>query len=215
MSQRTQIRLKEARQADLTTQKKCLAAIIQQTPMYQQLRNALAASKEPLPVLWVGAGAITQSIWNLLHHWPAETFLKDIDLIYFDADPSWEAENARIQQIQKLTPYLPWPLDIKNVGRIHVWYHQRFGGNPLPPFENPTEAVKTWPFTASAVALHIFHHQSPEHPAWIAPFGFDDLLAMRLRPNQRLASAAVCKKKAERWLKQWPQLTLLKDSQLR
>lgn len=214
MSHHTQSLLKKAQQADLPEQKKLLAELMSQTPVYQMLINALSTSKAPLPDLWIGAGAITQSIWNTFHGLPTESFLKDIDLMYFDPDASWEAEDTHIQHIQKRMDHLPWPLDIKNVGRIHKWYHQRFGGEPLAPFKNIAEAVQTWPFTASAVALQIYPYAPPQNQAWIAPFGFDDLLALRLRPNRTLAKAEIYEQKAERWLKQWPQLTLLKDSQL-
>jgi len=105
-------------------------------------------------------------------------------------------------------------MDIKNVGRIHKWFHQRFGGAPIPPFKNIADSVKTWPFTASAIALQVYPERTPESQAWIAPFGFEDLLALRLKANRVLASAAVCEEKAKRWQKQWPQLTLVKDSQL-
>jgi uncharacterized protein len=214
MSGSVQDTLKKAQQADFAEQKQLLAEVLAQTLPHEMLRNALAAAQDPLPTLWIGAGAVTQSLWNLLHGWPAENFLKDIDLMYFDANPSWDAENEQIQHIQRLTAHLPWPLDIKNVGRIHKWFHQRFGGQPLPPFQNIMESVKTWPFTASAIAIQIHPWHPPATQPWIAPFGFEDLLALRLRVNQGLASAEVCEEKAKRWQKHWPQLTLFKDSQL-
>lgn len=212
-----QATLNRARQADLAEQKQLLAECLRQTRPHQMLRHAFSTAstaESPLPTLWIGAGAITQSIWNLLHGWPAERFLKDIDLMYFDPDPSWEAEDQHIRRIQRLTAHLPWPMDIKNVGRIHKWFHERFGGEPIPPFKDIAESVKTWPFTASAIALQIDPDHPPATQPWIAPFGFDDLLALRLSANRVMASAEVCEQKAERWLKQWPQLTLLKDSQL-
>jgi hypothetical protein len=42
-----------------------------------------------------------------------------------------------------------------------------------------------------------------------APFGLADLFAMRTRPNPVLAPAAVYEAKTSRWLKEWPQLTVL------
>ena len=214
MNHTIQSTLKKALHAEPTAQKRILAQALYHTQPHQMLRNALSRADHPLPTLWVGAGVINQSLWNLLHGWPAEQFLKDIDLMYFDPDPSWEAENQQIQYIQQLTALLPWPMDIKNVGRIHKWFHQHFGGEPIAPFTNIAESVKTWPFTASAIALQVYPARPPETQAWIAPFGFEDLLALRLQANRALASAEVCEEKAKRWQKQWPQLTLVKDSQL-
>jgi uncharacterized protein len=42
-----------------------------------------------------------------------------------------------------------------------------------------------------------------------APHGFDDLFSMTVRPNQRLAPRHVYEAKAERWMQQWPELTVL------
>jgi hypothetical protein len=49
-----------------------------------------------LPDAWLVAGCIAQTIWNLACGQPAELGIKDVDLIYFDAeDISVEAEGSR------------------------------------------------------------------------------------------------------------------------
>jgi hypothetical protein len=42
-----------------------------------------------------------------------------------------------------------------------------------------------------------------------APHGYDDLFAMVVRPNLRLAPRQVYEAKASRWVEQWPELTVL------
>jgi hypothetical protein len=42
-----------------------------------------------------------------------------------------------------------------------------------------------------------------------APYGYDDLFAMVVRPNRRLAPRHVYEAKAESWVQQWPELTIL------
>ena len=42
-----------------------------------------------------------------------------------------------------------------------------------------------------------------------APHGYDDLFAMVVRPNRRLAPRSVYEAKAARWARQWPELTVL------
>jgi hypothetical protein len=46
-------------------------------------------------------------------------------------------------------------------------------------------------------------------PRVYAPHGYEDLFAMIVRPNRRLAPRHVYETKAARWLQQWPELTVL------
>jgi hypothetical protein len=46
-------------------------------------------------------------------------------------------------------------------------------------------------------------------PRVYAPHGYDDLFAMVVRRNRRLAPRQVYEAKAARWLQQWPELTVL------
>ena len=47
-------------------------------------------------------------------------------------------------------------------------------------------------------------------PRVYAPYGFDDLFGMVVRPNPRSpAPRHVYEDKAERWLRHWPELTVL------
>jgi hypothetical protein len=41
-----------------------------------------------------------------------------------------------------------------------------------------------------------------------APHGYDDLFAMTVRPNRRLAPRHVYEAKAARWVEHWPELTV-------
>ncbi len=162
---------------------------------------------QDLPDAWLGAGAIIQNVWNVLHDLPLNTHLKDIDVLYYENDLTWEREDDWIQRVQREARQrgLTLPVDVKNVARIHLWYSEKFGDpQDYPPFEHVGESVYTWPFTAAAVAVQ----QAPEgHLSFVAPFGFQDLFSMRLRPNLGRVSLEVCQEKARRWQAQWPQLT--------
>ena len=46
-------------------------------------------------------------------------------------------------------------------------------------------------------------------PRVYAPHGYDDLFALVVRPNRRLAPRDVYEAKAARWLGEWPELTVL------
>jgi hypothetical protein len=43
-----------------------------------------------------------------------------------------------------------------------------------------------------------------------APHGYDDLFALTVRPNRRLAPRHVYEAKAGRWQAEWPELTVLR-----
>jgi hypothetical protein len=46
-------------------------------------------------------------------------------------------------------------------------------------------------------------------PRVYAPYGYDDLFGMVVRPNPRLAPRHVYETKAARWLRTWPELAVL------
>jgi hypothetical protein len=46
-------------------------------------------------------------------------------------------------------------------------------------------------------------------PRVYAPYGYDDLFGMVVRPNPRLAPGHVYEAKAARWLETWPELVVL------
>lgn len=218
MSHYTASELQALRHQPLAAQMKALSIGIYHSRIYQHLIHHLPLTE--LPELWLGAGALTQWVWNILHHQPDTQHVKDIDLLYFDADTRWESEDKIIRQVKACasdSSALPWPVDLKNVARIHLWYEERCG-RPLPePYKSLADSVSTWPFTASALAVRLCapQHVEPEAIAldWIAPFGFDDVLQGLLRPNLVLATPEVCQEKARRWQAQWPQLTFVESAQ--
>ena len=47
---------------------------------------------------WLTAGLLFQTAWNGLTGRPPGTGIRDADLFYLDADPSWDAEDAVIRR---------------------------------------------------------------------------------------------------------------------
>src|SRR5205085_678791 len=81
-----------------------------------------------LPGAWLVAGAIAQTVWNLAFGKPAELGIKDVDLVYFDADDlSPETEAAHEHRLRHMFRHFPVKLDVKNEARVHLWYAARFG----------------------------------------------------------------------------------------
>jgi uncharacterized protein len=73
---------------------------------------------------------------------PAELGIKDVDLIYFDAqDLSGETEAGHERRAGDLFLALPLKLDVKNEARVHPWYKDRFG-YPIEPHSSSANAMQ-------------------------------------------------------------------------
>jgi hypothetical protein len=158
-----------------------------------------------LPGWYLGAGCITNTVWNLLHSFDPLTGVKDYDLVYFDeADLTAAAERSIEAQVQTHFADLGVRLDVTNEARVHLWYERRFG-RPLPPYRSTEHAISTWPTTASSIGVR----RSAGGFTVCAPFGLRDLFAMVVRANKTVVTRAVYEAKVERWTTVWPQLTIV------
>jgi hypothetical protein len=158
-----------------------------------------------LPDGWLVAGAIAQTVWNLAFGKEAELGIKDVDLVYFDAqDLSPEAEAAQERRLRDLFRHLPIKLDVKNEARVHLWYEARFG-YPIAPYSSTEDAIASFPTTATAIGVR----RRASQFECCAPFGLDDLFGLVVRPNQRQITRGIYEAKGERWRSVWPQLAFV------
>ena len=134
---------------------------------------------------------------------PAGHRIRDADLFYFDADTSWDAEDAVIRAGAALFGDLPVPVEIRNEARVHLWYADHFG-TPAPPFRDCADAIDSFAAVCCCVGVSVAR---TARPRVYAPHGFDDLFALVVRPNPRLAPRHVYEAKAARWQDTWPELT--------
>jgi hypothetical protein len=132
------------------------------------------------------------------------TGIRDADLFYVDADTSWAAEDTVIRAGAELFAGLPVPVEIRNEARVHLWYAERFG-TPAPAFRDCADAIDSFAAVCCAVAVTV----EDGRPRVYAPFGLDDLFALVVRPNPRLAPRQVYDAKVARWSRYWPELTVL------
>ena len=130
---------------------------------------------------------------------------RDADLFYLDDDTSWDAEDAVIRAGVELFADMPVPVEIRNEARVHLWYPDRFG-IPAPPFRDCAHAIDSFAAVCCCYGVTV---DRAGRPRVYAPYGFDDLFSMTVRPNRRLAPRHVYEGKAARWLREWPQLTVL------
>lgn len=163
------------------------------------------ASRLNLPDWYIGAGCIAQTVWNHFHGYDLESFISDIDLVYFDpTDLSYEAENAVIQKAKEFFRWSPIPVDVKNQARVHLWYEDKYGYAILP-YRSIEEAIDTWPTTSTAIAL------KPDDATYdiYAPYGLEDLFSLTVRPNKVQITREIYEAKCRKWIKHWPKLIFL------
>jgi len=155
-----------------------------------------------LPDAWVGAGFIFQNVWNVIHGFELNHHIKDIDIFYWDStDLSWQAENKQIEQLNKALPNTNIAIDVKNIARVHLWYEQRFAIKKKP-YKSVQESIATWPVIGACLAVR----KNKGQLEFIAPYGFQDMFSMRVRPNKVLVNKDIYQSKALIWQQQWPLL---------
>jgi hypothetical protein len=196
--------LAELADADLEQQVVGLDHAVRRNPYVDAILDG--AGELSLPGWYLGAGCITNTVWNLLHGFRPATGVKDYDLVYFDeADLSAETERSIEADAQARFADLRVRLDVTNEARVHLWYERRFG-RPLAPYRSTEHAISTWPSTASSIGVR---RDAGGGLAICAPFGLRDLFAMVVRANKTVVTRAVYEAKAERWSSVWPRLTVL------
>jgi hypothetical protein len=133
-----------------------------------------------LPDWRLVSGCIYQTVRNALTGRPADYGLKDYDAVYFDPDTSWEAEDVCIR---RAAAAFEAPLDamveVRNQARVHLWFEDKFG-EPYAPLLRTDEALERFVCPAFAIGLRL---EADDRISVAAPFGLDDMFALRLRPN--------------------------------
>jgi hypothetical protein len=155
-----------------------------------------------LPQGAVFAGAVFQTIWNIRLGRDANYGIHDYDVIYFDDEVSWEAEEG---WIQRLAPHLPEGLqgkvEVRNQARVHLWFGSRFGRD-YPPLASAEDALNRALATVHAVSVRL---DAQDELIITAPLGFEDIDAMRYRAGPGGEDATVVQRKANQTLARWPQ----------
>ena len=180
-----------------------LADILRQAPSLMGVMEI--ARHLALPDWMIFSGAIYQKAVNHLTGRDLDYGLKDYDLGYFDAaDLSYEAED---RVIRRAAAAYPPPLDtlveVRNQARVHLWFEDHFG-EPYAALTSSAEALTRFTTTMFAVGARL----EPDGTLRIfAPFGLEDLFALRLRPNPTRPTMGFART-AEAAMARWPELTL-------
>jgi len=188
---------------DLARQWEALQDIVLQSPtLYDILTRAQTLD---LSDYYIGAGCITQTVWNRLSGYPPDYGISDVDLVYYDSNLEQAAEDRVADQARQLFTDIPFPIDVKNEARVHLWYEERFG-YAIPPYSSLEDAINTWPTTATSMGLRI---EAGNRFRVYAPFGLNDLFGRIIRPNKAQITEDIYHAKVTKWRKKWPELTVI------
>jgi hypothetical protein len=152
------------------------------------------------------SGAVYQTVWNDLTGRDPDHGIKDYDVAYFDPDPSWDAEDMAIRRAAAaFPPGLSEKVEVRNQGRVHVWFEAKFG-EPYAPLASADESILRFLSPAFAVGVRL---ETDGRLDVLAPFGLEDCFAMRLAPNPiRPVNPAALPRVAEKLSLRWPELSL-------
>jgi hypothetical protein len=159
-----------------------------------------------LPQWRLVAGCLYQTVWNVLTSRPSGTGIKDYDVIYFAGDDlSWEAEDAVIRRVAAATTGCVGPVEVRNQARVHLWFEGHFG-SPYSPLSAADKALQRYASVVHAIGARL---EADDRLDIAAPFGFDDLFAMVIRPNRVMENAASHLRKAKRAQSIWPEVIVM------
>ncbi|WP_372786869.1 nucleotidyltransferase family protein [Phenylobacterium sp.] len=159
-----------------------------------------------LPDWLIFSGAIYQRVLNHLTGRDLDYGIKDYDLGYFDpSDTSYEAEDVVIRRVaQAFEPPLRDLVEVRNQARVHLWFEGKFG-EPYAPLTRTAEALDRFTSATFSVGVRL---EADDRLTVIAPFGLEDLFALRLAPNPRRQTHGFARTAASATAR-WPELTVI------
>jgi uncharacterized protein len=180
-----------------------LTGILRATPQLMQVLRTVRTLG--LPDWLVFSGAIYQPVLNHLTGRGADHGIKDYDLAYFDgSDLSYEAEDVVIRRVaEAFEEPLRSMVEVRNQARVHLWFEAKFGER-YARLSCTAEALERFTSTAFAIGVRL---EADDQLYIEAPFGLEDLFALRLRPNPRRHSLHFLRSVSAA-LRRWPELVI-------
>lgn len=155
---------------------------------------------------YVGAGSITNTIWNDISGYSICYGISDIDIVYYDRrNIESEIEMELKAEIKSQLGDFQFELDVKNQARVHLWYESKFGF-PIQPYVSLEAAIDSWPTTATALGVR--EERNGLFKIY-APYQLNDLFSMVVRPNKLMVTKEIYDNKATKWKEKWPKLSII------
>jgi hypothetical protein len=167
-------------------------------------RAVLERARElALPDWALMAGAVYQAVWNRLTGRPANYGVNDYDLAYCDpSDLTAEGEAAIVDQAGRAFSDIDAEVEVCNQARVPIWFSAKYGV-PRTPIHSTEDAVKDFASLTHAVAIRLAEDGTPEI---IAPYGFDELFSLVVKPVPDISTPDHWNAKIARQKKLWPEI---------
>lgn len=178
-----------------------LQFILNESPLF---RSLFARAPEVELANWYFAGGcVTQTIWNSLLKLDPLHGIKDVDLVYFQANQSESDEEEVRKMMMRLFKDLPIPIDVINEARVHEWYPKKFGYE-IPAYKSTEDGISCW---LSAFSIGVRLENSNLNV--FAAFGLSDAFDMIIRRNKRQITEELFNNMVSRLKKDWPTIQVL------
>lgn len=153
---------------------------------------------------YVGAGSVNQTVFNYLSNNELDYGIKDFDIVYYDSDLSYEAEDKIIKDLELLFKDKQILFDIKNEARVHIWYNEKYE-DKREPYTSCEDAISKWGATVTCIGIRLEDNKL----ITFCPYGLNDLFSMTIRPVKTYFTKKQYEERANRWLKKWPNLKVI------
>ncbi len=182
-------------------QRAALERIIRDSPLLMRALHGL--KRLALPDGWIVAGAIYDTVWNVLTDRDPLYGINDVDIFYFDgSDLSWDAEDRVIRAGETVFAGLSVRAEIRNQARVHLWFEAHYG-EPRAPLTSCRESITHFAAQTHSVGARLDEAGALEI---FAPHGLDAIFSFRLVPNRVLDNRANYAMKSARHRRIWPEL---------
>jgi len=169
------------------------------------MRVLTTARDLDLPDWMIFSGAVYQRVLNHLTGRDLDYGIKDYDLGYFDPDTSYDAEDRVIRRVAAaFEPPLREMVEVRNQARVHLWFEGKFG-EPYEPLARTADALARFVSPLFAVGVRL---EPDDRLTVAAPFGLDDLFALRLAPNPSRKTNGFARTAASARAR-WPELVIV------
>lgn len=154
---------------------------------------------------YVGAGGVNQTVFNYYHGYDINYGIKDFDIVYYDNDESYEAEDIIIKDLERKLSHIDTSFDIKNQGRVYIWYNEKYGTN-RDKYTSVEDAISSWGATVTCVGVRLENNELKVY----CPYGLNDIFSMVIRPVKKDFEKESYIKRASKWKEKWKKLKIIK-----
>lgn len=161
-----------------------------------------------LPNFYIAAGSVFQTIWNYYDNKPLNSEIKDIDIIYYDANNLSKEDEEKIED--KIVTHfkelnINYEFDVHNEARMHLWKKSNENKN-IDQYKNSEYSIDKWIATVYSICIT---KENDEIKVY-APYGLSDIFSRTIRPiKHKDNSKELYEKKVKSWSSRFNNLKIV------